>query len=488
MTLRRKIATGLMWVVGQTSSQQIVGLAVFSVLAAVLGPRAYGLISMAMVVVSAAAIIMHQGLLEGLLQRSRIEPVQLDSMFWFVLGLGLLLTIGIFALAEPVARLYDEPELTWVIRALGTLPLFAASVAVPMALLRRELKFRTFAIRSMIAVVVGAVVGIAMALHGYGVWALVGNQLSQQVANVVVIWAATSWRPGWRWSWRPLGGLLGYGIQVVCIRGLAAVDFQAARFIVGYALGPVALGYLYFSTKVLGFVRQLFISPFNVVGMPAMARVQDEPAKVERLLSMAIRMANLVVYPAFIGIAVVAPLVVPILFGDKWAGAIPVLQVMTIAGLAAIYIDMYDATLRGLGRPHWLLITRAVQLLFTVAATLAAIPYGVVAVAAVLAAKGWLFLPVNAWVLRRAGGPRLWPMIMASAPIIIATTVMGVTTLGWIHVMGDELGQRMLIASTVAVGVATYGILTVLFVRPLLLEILAVLRSVKSPGALPAGE
>jgi PST family polysaccharide transporter len=488
MSLKRKIMTGLLWTAAQNSSQQVVGLITFSVLAGILGPEPFGLMAMAMVVVTTLTIVVNQGLLEGLLQRAEIEPIHLSSMFWFILTAAILFAAGMLATAGPVARVYGQPDLGGVLQALSPVPIFMAVAAVPAALLRRKLQFRTFVIRTMFCMILGAIVGITLALRGFGAWALVGNLLTQEATNAIVLWFATDWRPRLLFSWRRLRSLLAYGVQIALLRGLSVLDNQAPRFFIGSGLGPIALGELQLATTVLRFIKQLFVSPFSMVGMPATARIQNDPRKVERLLSTATRVGNLLLYPAFVGIAVTAPLLVPVMFGPKWLAAVPVLQIMTLSGFAGMYVDLCAATLRGLGKPQWLLVTRVIRVTVSVILAVGAVRYGVLAVAAVLAIRGIIFLPMDLWVLRRAGGPRLGSMIGANFPIFVAALLMGACVFGWMHFMREELGDRTLLASAISVGVLTYAVFALILTRPLLREMLSLLRSLRGSAVRAPGE
>jgi O-antigen/teichoic acid export membrane protein len=191
-------------------------------------------------------------------------------------------------------------------------------------------------------------------------------------------------------------------------------------------------------------------------------------------------MASLLIYPAFIGIAAIAPILVPVVFGAKWLSAIPVLQIMTVGGLAKIYIDMYDATLRGLGKPQWVIMSRAAQALLTVILALAAVRYGVVAVAAILAIKGILFMPLNVWILQRAGGPRLGPVLAANLPTLAAAALMGACVFAWIHVMRNEFDEDwVLLGTAVAIGVASYAVFAFILVRSTVYEVVSLLGSLR---------
>ena len=196
----------------------------------------------------------------------------------------------------------------------------------------------------------------------------------------------------------------------------------------------------------------------------------------------------LLVYPAFIGIAAIAPVLVQVVFGDKWLPAVPLLQIMTIAGLARIYVNMSSATLRGLGKPQWLLITRTGQALFTVTLALATVRYGVIAVAVILAIKDIVFLPLNIWILQRAGGPRLGPVLSANLPILLAAILMGACVFGWVQFMRDELAAAVLLITAVVIGVTSYSLCAVILIQSTLRDAFSLLRSIRVSMPSTAGE
>ena len=162
MSLRRKVMTGVIWAAVLTTGRQAIGLLTFTIMAVILGPHPYGLVAMGLVILNFVSIVLNEGLLEGLLQRAEIKPVHLDSMFWFVLVTSLLLAACLFFAAEPVARLYGEPALANIQRVLSVVPVAIAAAAVPEALIRRQLQFRTFTVRTIVAEVAGGVVGIGL--------------------------------------------------------------------------------------------------------------------------------------------------------------------------------------------------------------------------------------------------------------------------------------------------------------------------------------
>src|SRR4051794_14875545 len=209
--LRRRSMAGALWAFVETWGQQAIQLALFAILARLLGPEAYGVAAIAMMTLIAGdGLVLNAGWAEALVQRRELTRAHADAVFWIVMGAACALALLGSLLAGPVAVLFGEPRVAELIPWLSlSLPLQGLLV-VPAALLRRDLRFAPHAVRATLAITCAGAVGVIMALSGYGVWSLVGYQLTQPMAEAVVLWRACPWRPGPRLSTAAARQMLGY--------------------------------------------------------------------------------------------------------------------------------------------------------------------------------------------------------------------------------------------------------------------------------------
>jgi O-antigen/teichoic acid export membrane protein len=207
--LRRKATAGAIWAALETWGRQLVQLALFAVLARLLGPEMYGLVGIALAVVSAVDVLVGRGgWSEALIQQRDLEPAHLDAIFWFALAGSSALALLVVAVAGPVSDLFGDARLKGLLYWLSlTLPIYGLSI-VPAALLRREFDFAPHTARAILAPLGAGAVGIPMAFWGFGLWSLVGYQLTQAVVTTAVLWWSHPWRPGFRFSFARFRQLL----------------------------------------------------------------------------------------------------------------------------------------------------------------------------------------------------------------------------------------------------------------------------------------
>ncbi|MCY7278519.1 MAG: oligosaccharide flippase family protein, partial [Phormidesmis sp. CAN_BIN44] len=188
MTLQQKAVKGIAWSFIQSYGNQVITLVVFLLLARLLTPEVFGLIALANIFINFIQIFLDQGLGEAIVQRKELEPEHLDTAFWTNVASGaILMSIGLLS-ADLVAQFFHEPKLSSVIRWLSLSLIIGSLNVVQRALLRRNLAFKTLAIRTLIASLVAAVVGIIMAFQGLGVWSLVGMTLTERIIGTAILW------------------------------------------------------------------------------------------------------------------------------------------------------------------------------------------------------------------------------------------------------------------------------------------------------------
>jgi O-antigen/teichoic acid export membrane protein len=200
MSLKARVAGGLKWQAVTVIGRQLLSLVIFTILTRLLGPEDFGLMGLTFVYLTIAGTIADQGLGSAIIQRAKLEPAHLHSTFWFTLGCAGLLCGGTLIFAGVLANLFDEPRLAPLLQWTSLSLVFSATVAVQNALFTRELDFRRPAIRNLIGQVAGGALGIGMALTGWGVWSLVGQQLGVALVGAILMTVMSPYRPAWQFS------------------------------------------------------------------------------------------------------------------------------------------------------------------------------------------------------------------------------------------------------------------------------------------------
>ncbi|GAB3871491.1 hypothetical protein GCM10027610_135070 [Dactylosporangium cerinum] len=195
---RKRLKSAIFWSYALTAGRLGTTTVVTFVLAAMLGPHAFGVVGTALLFVMITQMLLQQTLLTTIIQREKLEGDHLDAGFWLVIIGSVVLTGVAAGTAQWWAAFNNQPEVTLICVALTPMILLQGLTVVPEAIMRRQMTFRPLAIRTLIANVIGGVIGIAMAVAGYEAWALVAQQLVTGGVGAVVLWSVTDWRPRWR--------------------------------------------------------------------------------------------------------------------------------------------------------------------------------------------------------------------------------------------------------------------------------------------------
>ena len=487
MSLREQAVSGLFWSFLDRWGGKLFALVIFLVLARLLDPADFGLVALATVFIGFVQVFVNQGFAEAVVQRHDLEGPHLNTAFWSNVGMGVAMTaLGVLG-AGPVAALFGEPALEPVVRVLSLAFLLSALDGVQTAILKRDLAFRALTLRTLSANAVGGVVGVGMAFAGFGVWSLVAQQLVGKVVEVAVLWRVSGWRPGTEVSREHFGDLFAFSSNVVGINVMNFLNRRSDDLLIGYVLGPVALGYYTVAYRLLSTLLDVLTSVTRQVAFPVFSRMQREPARVTAALYKATRFTALASFPVFAGLAVTAPEVLPVVFGEQWTPSVPVMQFLAVGG-ALISISAFNGdVLLGTGQASWSLRISVVRGVLNVAAFAVAVHWGIVAVAAALAIRVYLFFPAMMWVMRRLVGLEYGPylrqlVVPTGGALAVAGAVVGLRLAA-----GPFLGPEALLITAVGTGVVVYALSVWLFDPESVRELAETARAVRrGPSDAPA--
>lgn len=452
-----RLAGGAAWSGAGKAFQFVVGLGALTLVARQVGPEVYGVFALSWVVVGLADIVVSAAPSDTLAQRQVLRAGHCNATFVGALALALLAWALIAMRADTIAGWLGGGAALAAILPLraATLPINAAA-AVPTSLLMRNQRFKAIAGAGAVAGVLASLVGIAAALAGAGIWSLVAMELVRQSVSAALIFRLARWRPGLRSNRADATDLLGFNLSTWAAWGLTYADGQLPRVLIATGLGTEALGLYALAQRVYHQTSSVLMVPVYQVLMPGMARVQSDRDSARRLAGSVLRAAAVVATPLFLGLAAVADLLVLLLFGDRWMGAVPVAQLLMLLGVRATMSVVQMAVVRGMGRPHWHVAGAALGLALTAAVTTAALEYGLLAVTAALVAKAFLMWVPYAWFVSRLTG--LTPAHQAAAALgpTLAALTMAACTLGFVTWVGPSLPSAVTLVLAVALGAALY--------------------------------
>lgn len=478
MAVTRKIVSGALWSFAQNAAARLVSFGVFAVLGRLLSPEAFGVVALAQAAIDVLLLFVGQGIGAFLIHKEALDDAQIDTAFWTTVGTSILLATGLTLVAPWVGAFTDAEQVPAIVRWLAwTMPLHGLS-QVHVALLTREFAFRAMAVRTILAALVGGAAGIATALAGWGPNALVTQIVVSQVTSTLALWWASGWRPSLRWSrthaleqLRYSGGLTGAGI-------LRVLSTRLDSFLIAGVLGTSALGTYAVARRILQLCSNLLSKSGDAVAASAFARQQDDREALQRSARGALGFSLFITAPAFVGLAALADLLVPLVVGPQWADAVPVLQILCGSGIVMAIGYVISAVARAVGRPILMTYAQAAVLAGYVALLFVLFPFGLPGVAAAFTATLVVVLPLQLWLLKRLGELELrgwWAVILR---VMLAAGAMGGILVGVRHVLPPMPAAAELALGTV-VGVAAYALFARLLLREQLLQLRQVIRTLR---------
>nr|WP_070959182.1 lipopolysaccharide biosynthesis protein [Hyphomonas sp. Mor2] len=336
---RQQVGASIAWMAMGNWVEQAFNVLIFVILARLLGVEAFGLIAMAAAIVVLCEFLVRETLTEYLVASPNEDQAHSDAVFYSLNTFSVVLFLGLWGAAGPIAGLYQQDIVSSLIQYLGVSVLLVALGAVPASLLRRHMKFRALAIRAIAGVVCGGVVAIWMALNGYGVWALVAQRLVQVGVNTLLAWGAVSWRPSLSINRQAVREIFGLGRTVLALQAAQIARVQMPMALIGALLGPVVLGYFSLAWRLLEIAVFLISTPMRMVSQSAFAARLREGRPARTLLLELSRLSGWIAFPAMFGMMVLSGPVVSLVFGEKWGPAASALSIIGVVG-AYLSIEM----------------------------------------------------------------------------------------------------------------------------------------------------
>lgn len=321
------IVKSLFWKFMERCGTSGVQFVVSIVLARLLLPSDFGLIALVMVFISLANVFVQNGFNTALIQKKIADNLDFSSALYTSLAIAIALYAILFFTAPALAQFFEHPELTAIVRVLALMLIVGAVNSIQEAYIARNMLFKKLFWRSLCALVPSAIIGITCAYKGFGVWALVIQQLTDVLLMCVFMWFSVKWRPKLKFSKASIKGLFSYGwkLQISALLDIGLTNF--CNLIVGKMFSPADLGY-YSRGEIfpLAIIANINTSIQSVL-MPTLSVAQDQPAAVKQMMRRAITTSSFVILPIMAGLAALAKPTVLLLLGEKWLPCVPFIQI-----------------------------------------------------------------------------------------------------------------------------------------------------------------
>jgi len=430
------------------------------ILARLLFPSDYGLLALVVIFITIANVFVQSGLNTSLIQKKVVDSVDYSSVFYLSLGIASVLYVVLFLFAPSIASFYDNLGLIPVLRVLALTLFPGVFNSIQNAIVSRTMQFRRLFYSSVGAGFVSGIVGIALAYKGYGIWALVFQQLTNQVCITIILWFTVKWRPTLQFSLERVKDHFSFGWKLL-VSSLIDTTYRDLRsLIIGKVYTPAMLGYYNRGQQ----FPQLVISNINgsiqAVMLPALAAQQDYTERVKSMMRRSIVTSSFIVFPMMVGLAVVAEPLVVLLLTDKWLPAVPFLQIFCFSyALWPIHTANLQA-INAMGRSDIFLKLEIIKKIMGLAILFISLPFGVYYLALGQIVSGVISSFINAYPNKKLLNYGYGEQVKDILPSLLLSLVMGVIVYFFSYFGLSPLVTMVL---QILAGVVIYVLLALLF-------------------------
>lgn len=454
-SMKNAVVRGVAWSAVERFGRAGCGFVVQLVLARLLLPAEFGLIAMVAVFVSICSAIVDSGFANAVIQKQDLTEADCATAFIFNGVVGLAAALALWMAAPAIAGFYEQPAMVPVVRWLALSVVLGSVGGLPRALLTRRLAFKRVTAASIPAVLVSGVVGIAMALAGCGVWALVGQMLVQQGLGALLLWWQSRWWPRHRFSRGSFRAMFGFGSKLA-LSSLLDTGFGSIYvLIIGRFFSPAEVGFFQRAQAFQQLPAANVQGTLSRVFFPAFSQMQGDPARLRNAMARAIQLGSLLMFPGMALLAALASPLVVALIGEKWLPAVAMLQPLCVLGalypLHAVNLDL----LMGLGRSDAFLKLEIIKKALIVINVAVTYHWGVMPMIYGMVVSSVLALGINTYYAHKLIGYGFWPQVKSTARVTAVAVVVLAATGGLVHflplspwpalVLGGALGGVILL-------------------------------------------
>lgn len=479
-----RVRSAVIWRSGSQILAQIITWTSTLLVIRLLEPSDYGLFAMTQVVLAFLAFLNGWGFASALVQSDSVDPFRIRQAFGLLLLLnGLLAAIQFFG-APFAAAYYGQPIVADLLRVQALIFLATPFIALPEVMMSRALDFRRQAIVNLVAALAGASTALACAIAGYGVWTLVYAPIAMFWTRAIGLTFVARLLVWPSFNFKGCGQIIGFGSAVLFSQLFWLVQSQSDIFIAGARFEAHALG-LYAEALFLAQIFMAkFVPPLNEVAFPAYSRIKKDMAAVRWSFLKTVRLLMLVAAPFYCGLAVVAGPMVETLFGTKWLGMVPYIQLISLALMLMTVQILFAPVTNALGKPSLSMFTAMSGAILFPACFLIGAQWGLIGMAWAWLIAAPLLLIVTARLSAPLIGVTLWDIARAMLPGLAPALVMAIGV-GVAGQMLAPLGLAapLLLAILVVIGALLYGALLWLLEREAIAEVIRLVLRRQPPAA-----
>lgn len=459
------------------------------ILARLLSPEEFGVVAVGLTVVQFLTMIAGAGLTSALIVEKEEDMETIHTVFWANLAISCTMAAVLYIWAEFFGGLLGALESAYLLRIMAFLIPLQLAGDVAYSLLARRMNFSKDALWSMASESIAAIVAVALAFMGFGVWALIIQLFAAALIRLVGLYAVSRYCPRFVMKPRRLVPLLGFSSGLMGSEIANFVTFQSPMVVIARHLGLADAGAYSASNRFASIPNQVVLSAVMGVLFPAFSRMMDDPQRRRDALMFSTQVLTILLAPMMFGLWAVAEPAMLVIFGQNWAYAWPVLGLLALSKAILTPCSTFIPYLKGAGYGRVLFWSATIRAIVTTVAVWLAALYGTLIDAMVwLCIVNAVTLVAYSWAVFKASDTPFFRGLYVSSRPMIAAFVMAVAVRYLLHLLADRIPNATLqVLIGAAVGGAIYAILILLTERALLGKILGMVKSRRMPNTATQG-
>lgn len=422
--LKHKAASGMVWTAIQKYSSMVIGFISGIILARLLMPEDYGAIGMLAIFMSLAEVFIDAGFGSALIQKKNPTSTDYSTVFYFNIGMSIILYAVLFFSAPAISRFYRMPILSDVLRVQGLILIIYAFNIIQRNQIRKNLRFKKLSTITIITSVISLIVTVVMAYTGCGVWSLVAQNFIGALIPCIFFWVTTKWRPTWEYSWKSFKELFGFGSYMFLTHLLTTFSQRITGLLVGRWYDPATMGYYSKASSTSKYATLSVSGVMIQTTYPLYASVQDDK---ERLINMVKRITSTLAYitvPILCLLILIAKPLFVFLYSDRWLFSVPYFQILCIGGMAGCLQAVNQQTVAAIGKSRvffvWTVIKQSVGIALQVVGL---IVWGIWGLLVGKVLSSWFSYFVNIMMVSKHVGYKNHQQLKDLSPIFIVSAI-----------------------------------------------------------------
>lgn len=377
--LKTKVLSGLFWRYFERCAAQGVTFIVGIVLARVLTPDDYGLSSLSAIYIGIISIISDLGLTQAVIQKKDADEIDYNSVFYVNLFMAVLVYFIIFFTAPFAAMFYEQPRLTAIIRVSSLTMPISALFSMQSTIITKRMEFKKYFWATITGTIISSFVGIALALNGMGVWAIVGQSMTNTIIDRLFLTAIVRWKPKAIFSLKRVKPLFNYAWKLLASRALDQVYGNIYSLVIGRVYSTSDLAYYERGKQYPMYIINNINESILSVLFPAISTVQNKIEDVKNIIRRSIVTSSFFIFPMMTGLGVMAELIIHVMITDKWLPAVPFIRFCCFTyALWPIHTANLQA-ISALGRSDIFLKLEIIKKVIGISVLLITLPHGLIA-------------------------------------------------------------------------------------------------------------